>query len=72
MFFPVQIKLLSDTNNKKQKALAKFMFLSPFVLQPPRLAATPPIFYVRKTHGEKRSPSAWLPSRGKNSCEART
>ena len=41
------------------------------ILQPPRLTATPPIFYVRKTHGEKRSPSAWLPSRGKNSCEAR-
>ena len=28
------------------------------VFQPPRLAATPPIFYVRKTHGEKMLPVA--------------
>ena len=26
--------------------------------QPPRLTATPPIFYIRKTHGEKRLPCA--------------
>ena len=43
----------------------------PSVFQPPRLTATPPIFYVRKTHGEKRLPCVWFPSRGKNSCGAR-
>ena len=28
------------------------------ILQPPQLTATPPIFYVRKTHGEKMLPFA--------------
>ena len=41
------------------------------ILQHPWLAATPPIFYVRKTHWEKRLPCTWFLSRGKNTCEAR-
>ena len=39
--------------------------------QPPRLSATPPIFSMRKTHGEKRLPCTWFLSRGKNTCGAR-